>query len=343
VTYSSVVVEELVQDSEEEADEDCVALALALAVLLGMEVSSTEGLSSPSSVTDGRSENSADGGHSNTPGPELNPKSSMPASPQNEQPNRIGMTVCVPSERVEVVWVLVVILDPLMVLMLFVDADVIVIVDSRAAEVDSFVLGPDIAGAAVDAELVVEGMIPELVRDTSPVEEVVADPVGDSGEAVALIASVSFVGELIPIDAILSSDGLVETSVDEFVGGDGEEVSELVKGVYPAVIVAFAELMNPEGANTLVGESLREVRSSVLVLVEYLVLFMAVNRSELAERDTIVVGTEVKMPIDLDEVFMAITTEDSAAAENLDCDTAPVDNTGNCVAFKPRERKEACS
>lgn len=62
------------QDSEEEeADEDCVALAHALAVLLGMEVSSTEGLSSPSSVTDGRSENSADGGHSNTPGPELSP------------------------------------------------------------------------------------------------------------------------------------------------------------------------------------------------------------------------------------------------------------------------------
>lgn len=91
MTYSSVVVDELVHYPEEEkdADDDWVALAL----VVGVDVSSTKGLSSLSNVTEGRSENCADGGQSKTPGPELKPYSSIPELPQKEQPNKIGITV----------------------------------------------------------------------------------------------------------------------------------------------------------------------------------------------------------------------------------------------------------
>ena len=99
------MVEELVQeeaDDEVALEESEVDVAVEDCSALVAEVSSTDGLLSLSSVTGGKLENSGKEGHSNTPGPEPNPKSSRPLLPQNGQPNKIGMIVWEPSSPVVV-------------------------------------------------------------------------------------------------------------------------------------------------------------------------------------------------------------------------------------------------
>lgn len=105
--------------------------------------------------------------------------------------------------------------DPLTVLMASVEAELTVIVDNCASELDVEVVDPVVAAAPVEATPPVDGTVLEVVNDASPVEDANLESLKDP-EEVEPMASVPFAELLVPVEAAI---------VDEVVVSPAEELT----------------------------------------------------------------------------------------------------------------------